>query len=413
MNYQKPNLLYYRLTQVVSGIVAGCIFKRKLLRNEIKEVKGPFIVIANHQAAYDFVNLIGTCKRPMSFVISNSFYQSLPIKGILDKLAVIPKQQFQTSVSDMKKIRAVIQAGEPVVIYPAGLMCEDGLSTPIPAATYKLFKWLGVDVYMAKTCGTYFAMPKWTSGFRPGKTTLDVYKLFSKEELKILDPDTVREKTEHALLFDAYREQEQLMAKYKKGSNLHGLENVLYRCPHCGEEFTVAVKDGNTLFCQNCGYAETSDEYGFLHKISDVGPEIRYVSDWSTQTYCALKEKLSRGEDTVLSAKTAIHMVDPKRKKYVQAGEGTVTLSPEAFLIEGTLHDAPFSLTVPITAFPTLPFTPGKHIEIQDGQTIYRCVLDEGKLAMKFINMVKIFHERNIESKPASTAVKSPVGTGQ
>ena len=214
MNYQKPNLLCYRLTQAVSRVVASLIFKRKVLRNEIKGVKGPFVVIANHQAAYDFVNLIGMCSRPMSFVISNSFYQSLPIKGFLNKLGVIPKQQFQTNTTDLKKIRTVIQAGEPVVIYPAGLMCEDGLSTPIPAATCKLLKWLGVDVYMAKVSGTYFAMPKWTSGFRPGKTTLDVYKLFDKEELKDLEPEAVRNRMEEALLFDAYREQEHLRVKY-------------------------------------------------------------------------------------------------------------------------------------------------------------------------------------------------------
>ena len=395
MNYQKPNLLCYRLTQAVSQVVASLIFKRKVLRNEIKGVKGPFVIIANHQAAYDFVNLIGMCSRPMTFVISNSFYQSLPIKGFLNKLGVIPKQQFQTNTTDLKKIRTVIQAGEPVVIYPAGLMCEDGLSTPIPAATCKLLKWLGVDVYMAKVSGTYFAMPKWTSGFRPGKTTLDVYKLFDKEELKNLDLDAVRTRTEEALLFDAYREQEQLMAKYHKGSNLHGLENVLYVCPHCGREFTIVVQNKNTLCCQSCGYSQTSDEYGFLHKNGDVGEEIRYVSDWSRRIYAGVKEKLSRGEDTVLSARTAIHMVDPKKKKYVEVGQGTVTLSPENFLLEGTLKGEDIFLTIPIAAFPTLPFSPGKYIEIQDGQTIYRCVLDDGKLAMKFINMVKIFFTLN------------------
>ncbi len=395
MHYQKPNRLFYRLAQVVSHIVATCIFKRKLLRNEIKDVKGPFVVIANHQAAYDFVNLIGTCKRPMSFVISNSFYQSLPIKGILNKLGVIPKQQFQTNPSDLKKMRAVIQAGEPVVIYPAGLMCEDGLSTPIPAATCKLLKWLGVDVYMAKTCGTYFAMPKWTSGFRPGKTTLDIYKLFDKAELDELDMDTIRERTEQAQLFDAYREQEQLLVKYKKGNNLRGLENVLYVCPHCGTEFSIAVKDGHTLYCQSCGYSQTSDEYGFLHKNGDIGQEIRYVSDWSRLVYQNLKEKLSKGEDTVLSAKTAIHMVDPQKQKYVQVGQGTVTLSPEKFLIEGILKGEDIRLSIPAASFPTLPFSPGKYMEIQDGPTIYRCVLEDGKLAMKFINRVKAFYEIN------------------
>lgn len=399
MKYQKPNLLVYRATQAVSTAFAACVFKRKIIRNEIKDAKGPFVVIANHQAAYDFVNLIGICHRPMSFVISNSFYQSLPIKGILNQLGVIPKQQFQTNVADLKKIRAVIQAGEPVVIYPAGLMCEDGLSTPIPSATCKLLKWLGVDVYMAKTCGTYFAMPKWTTGFRPGKTTLDVYKLFSKEELSCMDLGEIREKTQQALLFDAYREQEQLLIKYQKGDCVEGLEQVLYRCPNCGGEFTITVRDGKTLQCESCGFSHTADVYGFLHKNSEVGRELRYVSDWSRLIYEAEKETLSQGIDTVLSAQTAIHMVDPQKKKYGKVGEGTVTLSPEKFLIEGTIRGEEVSLSIPIAGFPTLPFSPGKYLEVQDGQTIYRCVLTEGKLAMKFINRVKIFYELRNQEK--------------
>lgn len=397
---QKPNLFYYRFAQEVSRVVANGVFKRQIIRNEIKDAKGAFVVIANHQAAYDFVNLIGACKRPMTFVISNSFYQSLPIKGILDKLAVIPKQQFQTATADLRKMRSVIQAGEPLAIYPAGLMCEDGLSTPLPSATYKLLMWLGVDVYMAKTRGTYFAMPKWTSGFRSGKTTLDIYKLFSREDLKTLDAEEIRKKTEQALLFDAYREQEQLLVKYKKAANLQGLENVLYICPHCGKEFSIAVKEESTIYCENCGFSQTADQYGFLHKNGQVGQEIRYVSDWSRQIYSLCKGKLSKGKDTVLSAKTAFHMVDAKKNKYVPVGEGTVTLNSEKFLLEGTLKGESFFLTVPTESFPTLPFRPGKYIEIQDGKTIYRCVLENGKLAMKFINMVKIFYELKKAEKP-------------
>ncbi|MBQ9740016.1 MAG: YscO family type III secretion system apparatus protein, partial [Kiritimatiellae bacterium] len=43
-----------------------------------------------------------------------------------------------------------------LVIYPAGLMSDDGTSTPIPAATYSFLKWIKADIYMAKTIGTYF-----------------------------------------------------------------------------------------------------------------------------------------------------------------------------------------------------------------------------------------------------------------
>ena len=395
MRYTKPNLLVYRLAQVVSWFVATFLFKRKVLRNEIKGKQGAYVVIANHQAAYDFVNLIGLTHRPMSFVISSSFYNALPIKGLMDKIGVIPKQQFQTTVRDMKKMKAVVEKGQPLVIYPAGLMCEYGLSTPIPAATYKFLKWLNADIYMAKTQGTYFAMPKWAKGMRPGRTYLDVYKLFSKEELAELDVKEVQARAEEALLFDAYREQEELRVKYKDNANLEGLEHVLYMCPHCMSEFSMEIKDGSTIRCRQCGFEQVSDEYAFLHKQGGVGAELRYVSDWSRLIYESLKSKVERGLERGLSSNARIHMIDESRKKFVEIGRGKVVLTQEQFQIEGQIHGEEANLQIPIANLPTLPFCPGKYLEIQCGENIYRCVLEDGRLVMKFINLVKIFYELN------------------
>lgn len=393
MHYTKPKLLHYRIAQIVSWFVATFIFKRKILRNEIKGKKGPFVVIANHESAYDFVNLIGTTKCPMSFVISNSFFSTLPIKNFMLKMGVIPKQQFQTSVNDLKRIKAVIDAGEPLVIYPAGLMCEDGLSTPIPSATYKFLKWLNADIYVAKIIGSYFVMPKWSKGFRPGKTFLDIYKLYSKDELQTTDMETFEQKTKDALLFDAYREQEEYLVPYKGNDSIDGLENVLYMCPHCMKEFTMRVKNNNTIYCENCGFEQTSDKYAFLHNHRGIGKELRYVSDWSRFISEKLKDKILRGEETILSARTKIHMISETKNKFVEVGQGMLTLSKEQFFIDGIINDNEFTLSIPVANFPSLPFSPGKYLEIQHGSTIYRCVLDDGRLAMKFVNMVKILHE--------------------
>ena len=187
MRYQKPNVPVYRFAQAVSWIVAKCVFRLKIGQNEIKNKNGAFLVIANHQCALDFVNLIGATSRPMTFVLSKSFFSTLPIQGVLKQLGIIPKQQFQTAVGDMKKMKAVVEAGQPLAIYPAGLMCEDGLSTPVPKATYKFLKWMNVDVYMARTEGSYFVMPKWSKKLRPGRTTMDITLLFTKEELADLE----------------------------------------------------------------------------------------------------------------------------------------------------------------------------------------------------------------------------------
>lgn len=404
MNYKKPSLIHYRFAQAVSWLVSKIIYRNKVLRNEIKHQDGPFVVIANHQTALDFVNLICAAFRPMSFVISRSFFTTLPIKGYLNKMGVIPKQQFQTTVKDMKKMKSVVDHGQPLVIYPAGLMCEDGLSTPIPAATYKFLKWLGVDVYVARSYGSYFVMPKWTCGIRPGRTYINIYKLFSKDEMQSMSLEDLKTATDEALLFDAYREQENFKVKYINNDRLSGLENVLYKCPHCGAEFTMINAQPNSLHCTACGYSVESDVYGFLKSQTEIGPEIRYVSDWSKWIFQQLKSEIQQNPDYSLHVHTKIQLVNEKTSKFEDAGEGKLTLSASGFNLKGMLNSEAFQLTAPIAGIPTLPFSPGKHLEVQNGMDIYRCVLSDGKLVMKFINLVKIFYELHAEETCRTTS---------
>jgi len=392
MKYQRPSLFWYTVTRFISWVVAVCLFKRKFLRNEIKDVKGPYVVVANHQAMLDFVNLIGATRRRMSFVISKSFFSSLPIQGVLRAMGLIPKQQFQTTADDLKKMKRVIDAGAPLVIYPAGLMCEDGLSTPIPAATYKFLKWLNVDVYVAKTQGTYFVMPKWAKKNRPGRTYMDIYKLFSREELSTLSVSQIREKTDEALLYDAYREQEQLRVKYRGNDNIEGLENVLYQCPECGEEFSTVVTGEKTISCGKCGFTRQCDEYGFLTS-ERTDKSWRYVSDWSRWIYEDLKKRVLSAEVDSIKAVAQIRMVDPKKHKFTPVGECMVELTKGRFRMDGNINGENVCITVPVGNVPTLPFSPGKYLEIQHGGDIYRCVFRDGHLVMKFINLLKIFYE--------------------
>ena len=404
MRYRKPNIFCYRFTQIIAWIVSAVIFRRKIIRNEIKGKKGPFVVIANHQTALDFVNLIGAAWRPMTFVISKSIFSTLPIKGFIEKLGMIPKQQFQTSVRDMKRIKSVIDNGQGLVIYPAGLMCEDGLSTPIPAATYRFLQWLGADVYVARCSGTYFVMPKWSSVIRPGRTYMDIYKLFSKEELAAVDLNTLRQKTDEALLFDAYREQEVHKVKYISGRNIEGLENVLYMCPHCMSEFSVEVKNGTALRCKACGYEVETDKYAFLNRVSKCGPDIKYVSDWSSLIYDKLKQSMAVGTETDISSHAEIQMIDEGRKRFVPVGHGTVSLSKDGFMIDGEIRGEQVKLNVSIVNVPSLPFGSGRYFEIQDGEIIYRCCPDDGRIVMKYINMLKILYEQSMERKIAKNA---------
>ncbi len=395
----RQNRICYMIARFASFITAKLIFKRKFIRNEIRGKKGPFVIIANHQAALDFVNLIGATARPMTFVISESFYKTVPVKGIIRGMGVIPKQQFQPSLRAVKSMKMTVESGKILTIYPAGLMCEDGISTPIPSTTYRFLQWLKADVYVAKTYGMYFSMPKWTKGLRKGTTYLDIYKLFSAEELQELDESEIHRRADEALLFDAYREQEKFLVKYKNGDNIEGLERVLYMCPHCKSEFSIGTRDRSVIYCDRCGFAHRSDEYGFLHNCGGTDDEIRYVSDWSRLIYGELEEKIRRGEEGEMTLEVAFKTVDGKKKRFADAGEGTVTLTRDHFYVDGVINGEQRSLAIPSTTFASLPFSPGCYFEIQHSEEILRCVPKDARQVMKFVNKVKIFYRLAEEAK--------------
>ncbi len=130
--YVKPSLFWYRIAQFLARVLILFTFKGKFRRNEIKHKKGAYLVLANHECALDFIYLLKATNRRATFVLSKSFRDSLPLNAPLNGMKLIAKQQFQTTFNDMAKMKAVIDTENPLFMFPAGLMPENGLSTPIP-----------------------------------------------------------------------------------------------------------------------------------------------------------------------------------------------------------------------------------------------------------------------------------------
>lgn len=393
---------FYWVARVGSTILAKLLFKRKYIRNELKHAKGPAIVLANHQTALDFANLLPAARAKMNFVVSNSFFNTLPIRGAMRSVGVIPKQQFQTSLHDISAMKRVVTNGGILAMYPAGLMCEDGIDTPVPAATWRFVQHFDADIYVARTYGTYFVKPKWAKKTRRGRTYMDIYKVFSKEEVGKTDPALFAKTLSEALEFDAYRDQKELMIKYKDGDCIEGLENVLYMCPACRREFTTVIEDKREIHCIGCGYSAKADVYGMLHKMREHDEDLRHVSDWSRVILDETERQIDEGILTSLYSRAKIQTIDLKKKKYVEVGEGEVTLADAVITLKGTVNGEPVEISSPTTLFASLPFRPGAYFELQHGEISYRLMLEDGRLAQKFINMIKVYYRREQRKKAAA-----------
>ena len=387
--YRRPNALLYGIVRLVSKLACKLVFPLKVQRNELTGTAGRRILICNHEAAIDFLPVYAAVKERCHMVASNSIVMSIPVVAPLAaRTGVICKNQFQTLIGDMRKMKQVVDNGGLLVIFPAGMMTESGTSTPIPRATAKALKWLDADVYVGKVGGTYLTGPKWSKVSRKGQITLDIYKLASREEFSALSVEQAEALVDGHLAFDAYRANEVNKIPYKKGDNVEGLDQVLFRCPSCGKDFTVRA-EGSRLSCTDCGFALESDVYGLLHDPDGAEPLFRYPSDWYAQIQQEIDALVAADPGYRFTARADIYKINGKHHRYEKAGRAAVTMTFEQFILDGELFGAPFYQEIPTAPFPILPFQPGKRFEIQVGRDIFRICPDEPREVMRWIMVLK------------------------
>lgn len=392
-NYKKPNIFVYYFMKFASYLICKVRFKMKLLRNELKGAKGKKVVICNHEAATDFFAPYAFFPGTIHLVMSNSFMRTVSIKPFIEACGVIGKNQFATSVSDMRKMKSVTDNGATLVFYPAGLMSESGASTPIPAATAKTLKWFDADIYVGKVSGTYLANPKWAKVKRMGKTTFDVYKLISAKDFANLSGEEAAALIEKHLGFDAYRINAEKQTVYKNGDNLEGIENVLYKCPACGEEYSMKVAGGKKLYCEKCGYTVMSDKTGILHRPDGIMPIFKLPSDWHAFIENSVYEKIKGEQIFKLETIAEIQKINDKKHRFERVGKAVVTLDIDNFVIDGVIKGSVFRKEIFAGNFPMLPFKPGKFFEIQDGSDIFRVFPKEPEKVMEWIFTLKAIYK--------------------
>lgn len=391
--YRRPQPLVFHSLQLLCRLLCKYYFRMEVLRNELQGSSGRRVLIANHEAAMDFLTTYAVVPPNTHAVTSRAMMHSLPVFSLMRACGIIEKNQFQTSVMDLKRMRAVLDHEGVLMLYPAGLMTESGMSTPIPKATGKSLKWFDADVYVAKVCGTYLTQPKWSAKLRRGRLSLEIYKLASREELAAMSADEAAELVSRHLSFDAYRYNDARRIAYENGDHIEGLENVLYQCPACGREYTVRATEKNMLCCDACGYTVKSDVYGMLTAQNGQETIFRYPSDWHAHIEAGVRRNIQEQPDYRLETEAVILQINEKRHRFEPVGEGLVALEPDGFQIDGTLHGEPFSRRFPTADFPMLPFKPGKCFEIQQGSEIFRIQPRDGRIVMKWILTLKTAYQ--------------------
>lgn len=353
-----PHVVYPLLKAIVLKSLAKKWNTKFEFKVDTSKIKGPFVVVYNHASRNDYVfTALAFPKQRLNFIAGyNEFFRS-HLKFIFGLAQAIPKRNFVPDLHTIMEAMRIIKKGGAICIAPEGMNSISGSNQPVAIGTGKFLKHLNVPVYMVKIQGAYLMGPKYCLEDRIGKVTVTTDILFEKGSLENLSAEQIEDKLNDTLCHDDYEYNKQVRTAYKSQELAKNMHTYLYRCPICGNEFSM-TSEGNTLKCKDCGNGITLNEYYDMTSINEgvTYPETpKKWYDWQRQM---IYNEIKSNPDFVLTEKVKVGTL-PKYKPLTDyktsniTGEGTITISRNGFDFNGTNNGEPFSFHLTNDQLPT------------------------------------------------------------
>ena len=258
--------------------------------------KRPYLILSNHQTAFDqfFVGMLYL--RPIYYVASEDLFSNGFISRMLEwAVRPIPIRKQTTDVRAVTTCVKVAKEGGTIAIAPEGNRTYSGRTMYINPAIGGLVKILRLPVVFVRFEGGYGVQPRWANNVRKGKMRVYVSRIMEPEEYKNLTDDEVADIVKSEL----YVNDLDIHGLYKSKARAEFMDRFLHVCPDCGLATLRAEKQ--TLTCTKCHQTWTYLE----DRTFDRGP-FKNPLEWYDyqESYINNLDLLSR-EDELLFEDTA------------------------------------------------------------------------------------------------------------
>lgn len=305
--------------------------------NGIQDLKGPFLMLCNHNAFLDFKiasQLLG--KNDANYVVAIDGY--IGREWLMRRVGCICKRKFTQDLNLIKQLKQVVQMGNVAVIYPEARYSLCGTTAVLPKSLGKLAKFLDVPVVTLICHGHHINSPFWdTSHERGVKGTEATFKqLLTQEQVREMDVDSINQSIVEEFQYDDFAWQKERGIKVSDPKRAEGLHRVLYQCPHCHAEYKMASK-GSLLTCTSCGKEWEMTELGEIKALSGE-TEFSHIPDWYEWERDNVRKEVENGTYSSGELKVRVDSL-PNSKKYIPIGEGTLVHDMTGFHVECTDKD--------------------------------------------------------------------------
>ena len=336
---KKPNAFIAHVVRLAFKIISKKRNVKFVYTDEYKKMeKSQAIYLCQHKSNLDYIYLFAGIKNLNIHVLCG--YQNVFCKsryGLLKRLGVIAKMLYQPDVQATMQMLQAIKRGGSLVIFPEGIQSTSGSTHPINPATKNFIKKAGLPVVLVTFKGNYFARTRYSSDVKKGQITVTFDKLFDAETCKNLSKEQLHSALLERFKYNEFEEfKDNKVAFRGKLPNIHGLDNIIYKCPNCNSEFVFNVEN-DTMTCSHCGFSIKMDCY---YDISSCNYNLPFnnIDEWyKWQRKEVAKEILS--DDFKLTTKVKIGRINVKKLdnnySLLYYGEGSLTLTNKGLYYDG------------------------------------------------------------------------------
>ena len=337
---KNPNLFWRYLAKLVS-LCGLSVKKYKLEKHNMKGLKPPYIMLANHASMVDFmVAQVAVHPARLNNVASIEAFHDYT-EWLFRNLGVIGKRKFIKDLTLIKNIKYSLTEYKNVFcIYPEARYTLDGCTSYLPDSLGKMLKLFKVPVVVLKLQGNFVTNPQWTKHGKNSRIDADMTQIITKEEIENLSVDEINQKIKEAFVYDdfAWQRDNKVAIKHKKRAD--GLHSILYQCPNCKTEHKMNSA-GTELWCEECGKRWYMDEYGVL-SAKQGETEFSHIPDWFKWERANVREQVRNGTYHVEDDCRIDTM--PNARGFIKQGNGHFVHTPEGMILTGTAYGEPFTV---------------------------------------------------------------------
>lgn len=303
------------------------------------KVKGPCIIVCNHNTDYDMLMVGTSFGRHMYFVGSEHIYRLGWVSTLIRILfAPIARLKGSTDSSAAASMLRALRSGRNVCVFAEGNRSFTGVTTPIHPTIGKLVKVSRATLVVYRLEGGYFTSPRWSRTLRRGKMRSVVAGVFTPEELKSMTNQQIHSAVTQLIHENAYAAQDKLHVRYRGKRLAEGLEHIFCICPKC-RAVSSFTTEGDLCRCGKCGFSVRYTDYGYIAGTDTPFRTVAQWDDWQSEELQKLSQEPVEGEffsdgDMVLRDVSGDH-----RSRILT--EGSLAISREAL----TMGDKTFPLS--------------------------------------------------------------------